>query len=273
MSTHAGGKGSAARKQRDTAETHTLEFVTQALTARYGEGVLIQRDDKIALVPPRLSTGLASLDALTGCGGVPLGLTTLFSGATTSGKLSVAHQVLASAQGPGARKAAVAVLDLTHATDIEALHAAGVDVSSVLFVRPPKAEKAATLLYDLLRAQKFSAFFVDGISDLLSSAKVAREFDAAMPELARVVRQQRTAFLLVDEPAPPWLRWTRVGSAALPHYAALHLAFQRTAWINDGQGRLKAYTTEARVERSRWARSGAAVSLRVDVASGRMEAV
>jgi recA bacterial DNA recombination protein len=243
-------------KRRDPKEdTQTLEFVTQSLSLRYGDDVFKTRAKLDTARPARIASGLPELDTLTGCGGIPQGMITLLTGQTTSGKLSVAHTVLAQTHGP------IAVLDLTGATDVESLQAAGVQLPRVLFVRPPKPGHGVTLIHDLLRAEKFAAFFVDGLSDLLSSTGVARDFDAAMPELSRVIRGQRTAFVLVDELAPPWLRWTRLGSAALPHYAALHLAFKRTGWLNDAHGRLHAFTSEIRVERSRWARVGATCQL------------
>jgi RecA/RadA recombinase len=237
-------------------KTDTLEFTVAALNARYGDSVLRDAGELLATIPPRIMTGFAPIDALTGCGGIPQGHISLFTGRTTSGKLSVAYRVLAGAQGAGRHKDPVAILDLTGASDPQTLEAAGIRLDDVLFVRPPKPEQAVTLLYDVLRMQPWRCLLIDGLADLLISASIARGFDAVMPELARLVRQQRTALLLLDEPAPPWLRFVRVGSGALVHYAALHLEFARKDWRRQARGGIDGYTTLVKLERSRWARPG-----------------
>ena len=132
-------------------KTDTLEFTVAALIARYGESVLRDAGELLATIPPRITTGFAQIDALTGCNGIPQGHISLFAGRTTSGKLSVAYRVLAGAQGAGQRKDPVAILDLTGASDPQTLQAAGIHLPDVLFVRPRKPEQAVTLLYDVLR--------------------------------------------------------------------------------------------------------------------------
>ncbi len=83
------------RKQRK------LESTAAVLHQRYGPQALRKASNLAGqVVPPHISTSFPALDAIIGCQGIPLGDTTLFSGHTTSGKLTLAYKTLMNAQRP-----------------------------------------------------------------------------------------------------------------------------------------------------------------------------
>jgi hypothetical protein len=227
----------------------TLQRAVAALHARYGSDVLREAHELSAAVPPRFSTGFPALDALSGGGGVPQGHLTLFTGGATSGKLSVALRSLAAAQGRHRRRDPVAVLDLAGTADPQSFHLAGVDLAHTLFIRPPRTENITTLLYDVLNVRAWRCLLVDGVGTLRTSPHQLHTFDAALPELMRVVRRQRTALLLLDDAGQP--------GDATAHSLSLHMHFRRTDWQLSRHGGIVGCTTRVQLERSRWARPGA----------------
>ena len=69
-----------------------LDQAVALLRQQYGEGILRRASELEAAPPPHIPTGFVPLDALTGCGGIPLDNLTLLGGPTTSGKLTVAYK-------------------------------------------------------------------------------------------------------------------------------------------------------------------------------------
>jgi hypothetical protein len=241
--------------RRPASETQKLDKTVELLDRRYGLGTLKHaRDLPVAATPPHISTGFDALDALTGAKGLPLGHISLLAGRTTSGKLSVAYRALAHAQGNRKHKEDVAVIDCTRTSDADYIARCGVDLAHTLFVRPPEPEKAIALIFDLLQGYGLQALLIDGLGDLLKNRRIVHGFDAALPQIASALRQSRCALICLDEPAPPWLRFMRLGSAAISHAAGLHLEFKRERWHHDAAGEVRGYVSSVRLVKSRWIR-------------------
>ena len=225
------------------------------LQSRYGARVVqAARDLPRPAAPPHVATGFARLDAITGCGGVPLGAITLFTGHTTSGKLTLAYKVLANAQEPLRRKRGVAILDLAYTANPDYLARCGVDLQYLLFARAPSPLQAVDAIFDLAR-NGLRMLLVDGLADLLRDRAAARYFDAVLPELKVALAQLPCAVIFLDEAQPPWLRWFKLDSSAIAHCAGLHVELRREQWL-ERQRELVGYRAQAQVVKSRWARSG-----------------
>lgn len=212
---------------------------------------------------PHVATGFTKLDGITGCNGVPVGAITLFTGRTTSGKLTLAYKVLANAQhaSPLQRKRGVAILDLTYTADPDYLARCGADLEYLLFARAPAPLQAVDAIFDLAR-NGIRLLLVDGLADLLRDHAVARYFDAALPQLSLMLKSLPCAVIFLDEAKPPWLRWLKLDSSAIAHCAALHVDLRREAWL-DRDGELVGYRAHAQVLKSRWARSGQTVPVEI----------
>jgi hypothetical protein len=143
-------------------------------------------------VPECISTGIASLDALTG--GLPRGAITEIHGPASSGRSSLLVSMLAAA---AAREEICALADANDAFDPASAQAAGVDLSRLLWVRcggnPEHALKAADLL---VQAGGFGLVALD-LGDV--AAHIARRIPlAAWYRLRRAIENTPTALLLLE---------------------------------------------------------------------------
>ena len=257
------------------AQRQRLDKAISMLEGRYGPRVVQPAARLSTSPPPHIATGFTRLDALTGCGGIPLGAITLLTGRTTSGKLTLAYKALAYAQQPDSRSSArlirrtpnpardVAILDLTLTANPDYLARCGIDLAHILFVRVPPGQGAVDIVFELARDRSLRAVVVDGIADLLRDRKAVRYFDAALPQLSVMLKALPCAVIFLDEPQPPWLRWLRLGSGAIAHYAALHVDLKHERWL-ERAGTLVGYEAQAQVVRSRWARGGQTTPVAVE---------
>ena len=110
-----------------------LDNTIAAVQRRHGPTALRRGADAASPAVPHIATGFAALDAITGCGGVPLGAITLLSGRTTSGKLTAAYKVLANAQRDGRGHVAytAVLLDLSRTADPDYLARCGLDLEAL----------------------------------------------------------------------------------------------------------------------------------------------
>jgi hypothetical protein len=102
-----------------------------------------------------------------------------------------------------------------------------------------------------------AAVLVDGLPELTLDPAAARLFEAALPQLSLSLDRAPCTVICLDEPRAPWLqRWLgRDRSGALAHHAALQIELRRERWIEQ-DGELRGYQAQARLIKSRWARSG-----------------
>lgn len=234
-----------------------VENVAAAIQQQYGPQALRRGSElgtQAAL--PHVSTGFPGLDAITGCNGVPLGMITLVSGRSTSGKLTLAHKILANAQRPAAHvdpPHPVALLDLSRTADPDYMTRCGVDLNALLIGQPPVGCKAAELLGDLVQQAGLRALVVDSLADLARNNDALRTFNAMLPRLQQMIRSSGCALVVLDEPHAPWLRWLNLdGSSQVRGAAALHIEMQREQWLHQ-DGDLIGYQAQARLLKSRWA--------------------
>ena len=236
-----------------TTKQKRLDSVMAALDARYGPGLLRKASELRRPLPAHVATGFAQLDALTGCGGVPLGWMSVLSGRSTSGKLTLAFKVLAAAQGQSKRQS-VALVDLNHTSDPDYLQRAGVDLERLLIVRPNLDPQAVDLLVDLVHSRKLRVVIINGLADLQSELGVYRYLVRSLGRIHQALRRTNCALVWIDEPSPAWLRWFNLDrSGAVRGFAALHVEMQWEAWLEQA-GQITGYRAQARLLKSRWAR-------------------
>lgn len=107
--------------------------------------------------PRRLSTGITALDEALG-GGWPRGRISEVAGGRSCGKTALLFACLAAATRRGE---AVACIDLAGALDPASLQRAGVELSRLLWARPPAAAAAVRCAELLLQAGGFAAVILD----------------------------------------------------------------------------------------------------------------
>jgi hypothetical protein len=231
-----------------------LDSAAAAMQQKYGPRAL-HKGSELAHQPliPHIPTGFPALDAITGCQGVPLAALSLFSGRTTSGKLTVAYKVLANAQrgAYGDTAYAVGLLDLNRTADPDYLVRCGVDLDALLVARPPVGPQAVEVLGDLLQTQRLRALLVDNLADLAAAPAALRRLDTLLNRAPQLLRGG-CALIVLDDPHAPWLRWLNLDySHRVRWCAALHIEMQRERWLK-ADGQLVGYQAQARLLKSRW---------------------
>ena len=243
-----------------------LDLAVTSLQRRWGTRVVIRARE----VQPEsrvILTRVPELDRHLG-GGIPLGAITLFSGQTTSGKLTLAYKILHGAQHSStttgtSRLQPVAVLDLNATTDPDYGSRCGIDLDYLLLVRPQVGNQAIDVLVDLVRSRQLRAILLDGLPDLRADAATARYLDQLLPQLSLLLKSSGCALIVLDELQPPWLGWfSGTRSSAIDHYAALHVEIKRERWIESG-GELRGYQVQARTVKSQRARPGQVARLAI----------
>src|SRR3981189_3518897 len=117
-----------------------LESTLSQIEKQFGKGSIVRLGSKEAIVPVTvISSGSISLDAALGTGGFPRGRINEIFGPESSGKTTVALQVIAEAQKGGGM---AAFIDVEHALDPGYAKKLGVDVDNLLVSQPDYAEQA-----------------------------------------------------------------------------------------------------------------------------------
>ncbi len=238
-----------------------LDSTVAALQRRYGDRALTRGLTKQP-APPHIATSFPTLDALTGCHGIPVGAITLFSGRMTSGKLTLAYKTMAEAQG-ASRHHKVALLDMSGSSDPDYLARCGVQLDRLILVRPVAGTAVMQLIIDLMATGELRLIVIDSLPDLLTHPLGGRRVQQIADQLVQILRTSPCALLLLDEFAPGWQRWLRPERySILTQQAALQIALKRERWL-EGKGQITGYEAEALLLKSRWAESGATARIAI----------
>src|SRR4029077_11439227 len=111
-------------------KTRAIDLALSQIEKQFGKGSIMRLGSKEAIIPIAvISTGSISFDAALGVGGFPRGRVIEIFGPESSGKTTVALQVIAEAQKTGGMAAFV---DAEHALDPIYAKKLGVDVDNLL---------------------------------------------------------------------------------------------------------------------------------------------
>src|SRR6201998_3217254 len=121
-------------------KTRAVELAVSQIEKQFGKGSIMRLGSKEAVVPIAIiPTGALSFDAALGVGGFPRGRVLEIFGPESSGKTTIALQVIAEAQKTGGMAAFV---DAEHALDPGYAKKLGVDVDNLLVSQPDYGEQA-----------------------------------------------------------------------------------------------------------------------------------
>src|ERR1700760_1009113 len=129
------------KEQMDEKERgRTLTLTLGQIEKQFGKGSILRLGAKEAIVPvSAISTGSISLDYALGVGGLPRGRICEIFGPESSGKTTIALQVVAEAQTHGGM---AAFIDVEHALDPIYAKKLGVDTDNLLVSQPDFAGQA-----------------------------------------------------------------------------------------------------------------------------------
>ena len=165
-----------------------LELTTEQIEKKFGKGSIMRFGEggpgyDIEVIP----TGALSLDAALGVGGVPRGRIVEIYGPESSGKTTLALQILAEAQALGG---IVAFIDAEHALDPAYAARLGIDIDEVLISQPDTGEQALEICDMLVRSGAIDAIVIDSVAALVPRAEIEGEIgDSNIGLQARLMSQ------------------------------------------------------------------------------------
>ena len=219
-----------AQHDRDEpARADDLAVLIATIQRRWGTRAL-QRGTTLHTTPALLPTGIDALDDLLG-GGYPRAAITELLGAPTSGTTSIALTALAQAQ---ARGEIGAYVDLGGSFGAEYAAACGVDLATLILVRPASPHDALALLQALVTHQ-ISVLIVNALALLQVTAEHQPLLATGLRRLAQVLPSAPAALLVITSlPYPPALnRSIGYRGSLVGDVAALRLHVAREAWQLD----------------------------------------
>src|SRR6478752_742714 len=169
-------------------KTRAIDLALSQIEKQFGKGSIMRLGSKEAIVPIAvISTGSISFDAALGVGGFPRGRVVEIFGPESSGKTTVALQVIAEAQKTGGMAAFV---DAEHALDPIYARKLGVDVDNLLVAQPDYGEQALEIAEALVRSNAIDVLVVDSVAALVPKAELEGEMgDSHMGLQARLMSQ------------------------------------------------------------------------------------
>ncbi len=227
-----------------------LDLALGQIEKQFGKGSILRLGSKDAIVPVSvISTGSISLDAALGVGGFPRGRINEIFGPESSGKTTIALQVIAEAQKKGGM---AAFIDVEHALDPVYSKKLGVDVDNLLVSQPDYGEQALEITGALIGSGQIDVLVVDSVAALVPKAELdgemgdshmgvqARLMSQALRKLTGVVSKSRTCLIFINQ-----IREkigvmfgnpeTTTGGRALKFYSSVRLDIRRIAAIKDGE--------------------------------------
>jgi len=195
-----------------------------------------------------ISTGSLSLDIALGIGGLPRGRVIEVYGPESSGKTTLALQVIAECQKNGG---AAAFVDAEHALDPTYADKLGVNLDDLLVSQPDTGEQALEITDMLVRSGAVEVVVVDSVAALTPKAEIegdmgdshmglqARLMSQALRKLTGNIQRSNTMVIFINQ-----IRMkigvmfgnpeTTTGGNALKFYASVRLDIRRIGAIKRG---------------------------------------
>ena len=176
-------------KQLDTPEEKkkALQSAIEHIEKTFGAGSIMKLGENRHLDVDVIPTGSLGLDLALGVGGVPKGRIVEIYGPESSGKTTVALQMVAQAQKMGGE---AAFIDVEHALDPGYAKALGVDIDSLLVSQPDTGEQALEIAEALVRSGALDIVVFDSVAAMVTKSEIEGEMgDAHVGQLARLMSQ------------------------------------------------------------------------------------
>jgi recombination protein RecA len=161
------------KKEKELKEKNkSLDAAISQIDQNFGKGSVMRLGQQQALDIEAISTGSLSLDLALGIGGLPKGRIIEIYGPESSGKTTLALQVIAEAQKTGG---ICAFVDAEHAMDPIYAKKLGVNTSELLISQPDTGEQALEITDTLIKSGSISVLVVDSVAALTPKAELEGE--------------------------------------------------------------------------------------------------
>src|SRR6266404_988687 len=242
----------AANKKENMADDRTdrvraVDLAMSQIEKQFGKGSIMRLGTKEVVPISVISTGSISFDAALGAGGFPRGRVVEIFGPESSGKTTIALQVVAEAQKAGGM---AAFIDAEHALDPLYARKLGVDVDNLLVSQPDYGEQAIEIAEALVHSNAIDVLVVDSVAALVPKAELdgemgdshmglqARLMSQALRKLTGVVSKSKTCLIFINQ-----IREkigvmfgnpeTTTGGRALKFYSSVRADIRRIAAIKE----------------------------------------
>jgi recombination protein RecA len=165
-------KSDSKKEQELKEKNKALEAAISQIDQNFGKGSVMKLGQQQALDIEAVSTGSLSLDLALGIGGLPKGRIIEVYGPESSGKTTLALQVLAEAQKKGG---ICAFVDAEHALDPIYAKKLGVKTGELLISQPDTGEQALEIADTLIKSGSISVLVIDSVAALTPKAELEGE--------------------------------------------------------------------------------------------------
>ena len=231
------------------AKSKALDLAMKQIEKNYGKGAVMKMGDAPPQMIEAVSTGSLTLDHALGIGGVPRGRIIEIYGPESSGKTTLATQIIAEAQKMGDQ---CAMIDAEHAFDPTYAEKLGVNTDELLISQPDTGEQALEICDMLVRSGALGVVVVDSVAALVPKAEIEGEMGAshvgiqarlmsqALRKLTGTISRTNTILIFINQirmkigvmfGSPE----TTSGGRALKFYASVRMDIRRIGAVKDGQ--------------------------------------
>ncbi|MEG0570134.1 MAG: recombinase RecA [Oscillospiraceae bacterium] len=185
-----------------------LDTALSQIEKAYGKGAVMKLGQAVAMNVEAISTGSLGLDMALGIGGVPRGRIIEVFGPESSGKTTVALQIVAEAQRAGGE---AAFIDVEHALDPIYAKALGVNIDSLLVSQPDTGEQALEIMEALIRSGALDVIVLDSVAAMVTKSEIegimgdahvgvqARLMSQALRKLTSVVARSSCVAIFINQ--------------------------------------------------------------------------
>jgi len=240
-------KSDNKKEQENKAKQKSLDAAISQIDQNFGKGSIMRLGQQKAIDIEAISTGSLSLDLALGIGGLPKGRIIEIYGPESSGKTTLALQVVAEAQKAGG---ICAFVDAEHAMDPSYAKKLGVKTDELLISQPDTGEQALEIADTLIKSGSVTVLVIDSVAALTPKAELegemgdthvglqSRLMSQALRKLTGSIAKANTMVIFINQ-----IRMkigvmfgnpeTTSGGNALKFYSSVRMDIRRVGAIKD----------------------------------------
>ena len=240
-------KSGKNQETENKEKNKALEAAISQIDENFGKGSVMKLGQQAVLDVEAISTGSLSLDLALGIGGLPKGRVVEIYGPESSGKTTLALQVVAEAQKTGG---ICGFVDAEHALDPVYAKKLGVKTEELLISQPDTGEQALEIADTLIKSGSISVLVIDSVAALTPRAELegemgdhhvglqSRLMSQALRKLTSSIAKTNTMVIFINQ-----IRMkigimfgnpeTTSGGNALKFYSSVRMDIRRIGAIKD----------------------------------------
>ena len=236
-------------KKVDKEKSQKIKELMKTIENTHGKGSIMRLGEVPAVNIDCIPTGILSLDLALGGNGIPRGRIIEIYGEPSTGKSSLALNIIKQAQGIGGQ---AAYIDVENAMDSEYAQKIGVDVDNLLLSQPDTGEQALEIVEQIVRSGIVDFVVVDSVAALVPKAEIegdmgdshmglqARLMSQAMRKLTTIISKTKCCVMFINQTRSKigivyGNPTTTSGGAALRFYSSVRMEIRKSDVIKKGE--------------------------------------